>query len=143
MSDQWQAAQAAQAQAAQAAAKAEEERKAAVKTEYEQRKERTAQLTNLTLQATDGNSQQPTPTQEENDLAALGLLHPDEKSNPPANPMPPLAAQQAYLREGTALPSAPAPVTTTATTAPRTTTTTTTAPRTTSTTSGSTGASGA
>jgi hypothetical protein len=122
MSDQWQAAQAAQAQAAQAAAKAEEERKAAVKTEYEQRKERTAQLTNLTLQATDGNSQQPTPTQEENDLAALGLLHPDEKSSPPANPMPPLAAQQAYLREGTALPNAPAPVTTTA---PRTTAATT------------------
>lgn len=118
MSDQAQAARAAEQQA-QAAAKAEEERKAAVKTEYEQRKERTAALTNLTLQATDGNSQQPTPTQEENDLAALGLLHPDEKSNPPANPMPPLAAQQAYLQSGTALPSAPA----TSPAAPRTTTT--------------------
>ena len=101
--------------------------------EYTQRKERVAALTAASLTATDGMAQQPTPTQEENDKLALGLMGVDEKSSPPANPMPPLAAQQAYVQDGTALPSPPA-----ATAAPRTTTTT--APRTTS---GSTGASGA
>lgn len=100
--------------------------------DYQQRKERTAALTNLTLQSTDGNSLPPTPTQEENDKFALGLMHPDEKVTPPQDKlMPPLGAQQAYLRDGTALPTAP---TTTTTTAPRSTTTTTT---------GATGVSGA
>jgi hypothetical protein len=100
--------------------------------EYNQRKERVASLTAASLTATDGMAQQPTPTQEENDKLALGLMSVDDKSSPPANPMPPLAAQQAYVQDGTALPSPPAP------TAARTTTST----RTTST-SGSTGASGA
>jgi hypothetical protein len=101
--------------------------------EYNQRRERVAALTAASLTATDGMAQQPTPTQEENDKLALGLMGVDEKSSPPANPMPPLVAQQAYMQDGTALPSPPAP------TAARTTTTST---RTTST-SGSTGASGA
>jgi hypothetical protein len=101
--------------------------------EYNQRRERVAALTAASLTATDGMAQQPTPTQEENDKLALGLMGVDEKSSPPANPMPPLAAQQAYVQDGTALPSPSAP------TAARTSTTST---RTTST-SGSTGASGA
>ena len=92
---------------------------AQVAQDYQQRKERTAALTNLTLQSTDGMSVSPTPTQEENDLLALGLMHPDEKSlGPQDKAMPSLEAQRAYLRDGTALPTAPA-----ATTAPRTTTT--------------------
>jgi hypothetical protein len=78
-----------------------------VKKEYEQRKERTAKLNEITLQSTDGTAIRPTPTQEENDLLALGLMHPDEKA-PPAmdKAMPSLAAQQAYLASGEALPAA-------------------------------------
>jgi hypothetical protein len=102
--------------------------------EYQDRKERTAALTDLTLQSTDGGGMtlQPTPTQEENDLLALGLMHPDDKAQAGQDKgMPSLAAQQAYLASGEALPSggAPAPA---PTPAPKTTTsTTTTAPRTT------------
>ena len=78
----------------------------AAKTEYQQRKERTAALTNLTLASTDGTALgPPTPTQEENDLLALGLMHPDDKARPAEDrAMPSVAAQQAYLQEGTALP---------------------------------------
>lgn len=83
----------------------------AVKKDYEQRKERVATLTNLTLQSTDGTAFRPTPTQEENDLLALGLMHPDEKAPPATDKaMPSVAAQQAYLASGEALPAAhPAP----------------------------------
>lgn len=99
--------------------------------EYQDRKERTATLTNLTLQSTDGGgmTQQPTPTQEENDLLALGLMHPDDKAQAGQDKgMPSLAAQQAYLASGEALPSAstpapaPTPTPTPTPTAPRTTT---------------------
>ena len=69
-----------------------------VRQDYEQRKERTAALTNATLRVTE--TSEPTPTQEENDLAKLGLLHPDEKSQRAAPEMPPLHAQQAYLATG-------------------------------------------
>jgi hypothetical protein len=79
-----------------------------LRQEYQQRKERTATLTNATLLSTDGNTLPPTPTQEENDLLALGLMHPDEKVQPPQDKaMPSVAAQQAYLARGEALPSAP------------------------------------
>jgi hypothetical protein len=84
-----------------------------LKREYEQRKERTATLTNATLQSTDGSVLQPTPTQEENDLLALGLMHPDDKvQSAQDKAMPSVAAQQAYLATGEALPQAhhaPAP----------------------------------
>lgn len=82
------------------------EQQQAAKTEYQQRKERTAALTNLTLTTTDGTALgPPTPTQEENDLLALGLMHPDDKAVPPQDKaMPSVAAQQAYLQDGTALP---------------------------------------
>jgi hypothetical protein len=83
MSDAQQALQQAQQQARQ---------------EHEQRKERTAHLTNLTLRNTESST--PTPTQEENDLAKLGLLHPDEKTHPNNPEMPVLHAQQAYLLTG-------------------------------------------
>jgi hypothetical protein len=64
-------------------------------------------LTNLTLQSTDGSVLVPTPTQEENDLLALGLMHPDEKSQSAQDKaMPSVAAQQAYLATGEALPHA-------------------------------------
>ncbi len=79
-----------------------------LRQEYQQRKERTATLTNATLQSTDGSVLVPTPTQEENDLLALGLMHPDEKAQSPQDKaMPSVAAQQAYLARGEALPSAP------------------------------------
>jgi hypothetical protein len=83
------------------------EQQQAAKTEYQQRKERTAALTNLTLNSTDGTALgPPTPTQEENDLLALGLMHPDDKARPPEDrAMPSVAAQQAYLQDGTALPT--------------------------------------
>jgi hypothetical protein len=68
------------------------------RAEYDQQKERRAALTNLTLKVTE--SQTPTPTTEEIDLAKLGLLHPDEKSQPAAPEMPPVAAQQAYVATG-------------------------------------------
>jgi hypothetical protein len=82
------------------------EQQQAAKREYQQRKERTAALTNLTLNSTDGTALgPPTPTQEENDLLALGLMHPDDKAAPPQDKaMPSVAAQQAYLQDGTALP---------------------------------------
>jgi len=84
-----------------------------LKQEYTQRRERTAALTNLTLQSTEGTAVRPTPTQEENDLLALGLMHPDEKAPPATDKaMPSLAAQQAYMATGEHLPSAAAaPVT--------------------------------
>jgi len=74
------------------------EQQQAARSDYDQQKERRAALTNLTLRVTE--SQTPTPTQEENDLAKLGLLHPDEKSQPAAPEMPPVAAQQAYVATG-------------------------------------------
>ena len=70
----------------------------AVKQDYEQRKERTAALTNMTLQVTEGAI--PTPTQEECDLLKLGLMHPDDIGAPEVPEPPPLHAQQAYLATG-------------------------------------------
>ena len=63
--------------------------------EYQQDKTRRANLTQQTLAVTEG--QTPTPTQEENDKLALGLMHPDEKAAPTAPEMPAVAVQQAYL----------------------------------------------
>ena len=74
------------------------EQQQALRTEYEQQKERRAALTNLTLRVTE--SATPTPTQEEIDLTKLGLLHPDEKSPGTAPEMPTVAAQQEYLASG-------------------------------------------
>lgn len=70
----------------------------AAKAEYEQQKARRAELTQMTLQVAEG--QTPTPTQEENDLLRLGLMHPDEKAAPAAPEMPSLQAQQAYMAAG-------------------------------------------
>ena len=69
-----------------------------IEQDYQQQKERRAALTNLTLRVTE--SQTPTPTQEENDRFALGLMHPDEKAAATAPEMPPLVAQQAYVTTG-------------------------------------------
>lgn len=116
------------------------EQQQAAKAQYDQQKARQAEITAMSLQVSE--SQQPTPTQEENDLAALGLMHPDDKVAVTAPEMPPVGAQQAYLSGAdAAAPKILNPVTTTTTTAPRTTTTTT-APRTTGTVS-STGSTGA
>jgi hypothetical protein len=108
-----------------------DEEMAAVKTDYEQTKSRRAELTAMSLQVSE--SQQPTPTQEENDLAALGLLDPDDKAVPAAPEMPPLGMQQAYLANvpGAAAPKIVNPVEPAPTAPARTTSTTTTAPRTT------------
>lgn len=85
------------------------EQQQALKAEYTQRKERTATLTNITLASTEGRDLPPTPTQEENDLLALGLMHPDEKAAPVQDrAMPSVAAQQAHLASGEALPQAQA-----------------------------------
>lgn len=106
------------------------EQQQAVKAEYEQTKTRQAEITAMSLEVSE--SQQPTPTQEENDLLALGLMHPDDKAVAAAPEMPPVGAQQAYLANvpGAAAPKIVNPVQ--STTAPaRTTSTTTTALRTT------------
>lgn len=62
-----------------------------------------AQLTEQTLAVT--AQSQPTPTQEENDLLKLGLMHPDDKANPDVPVMPPLAVQQAALEKAQPAPS--------------------------------------
>lgn len=85
-------------QQAQDLERARQQAQQQVRQDYEQRKERTAALTNATLRVTE--TSEPTPTQEENDLTKLGLLHPDEKSQRAAPEMPPLHAQQAYLATG-------------------------------------------
>jgi hypothetical protein len=77
---------------------AEQQRVQEGKQDYQQQTERRRALTDLTLRVTE--SQTPTPTQEENDLAKLGLLHPDEKEDPNNPEMPPLHVQQAYLETG-------------------------------------------
>jgi hypothetical protein len=56
-----------------------------------------AELTEQTLKVT--SQSQPTPTQEENDLLRLGLMHPDEKVNPDNPEMPSLAVQQAMVEK--------------------------------------------
>jgi len=84
------------------------------KEEYEADKARRATLAQQQAEVTAGSA--PTPTQEENDLAALGLLHPDEKAAASTAEMPSVAAQQAYLalgidpnlKAGTPLPPAAA-----------------------------------
>src|SRR5436190_23216104 len=94
-----------------------DEQQQAAKAEYEQTKSRRAEITAMSVEVTE--KQQPTPTQEENDLAALGLLHPDDKAPGGAPEMPPVGAQQAYLANvpGAAQPkivtSAPPATTTT------------------------------
>lgn len=86
------------AQRQQQLAEAEQQRRQQVQEEYTQQKERRAALTEMTLRNTE--QQTPTPTQEENDRAKLGILHPDEKAVPNNPEMPPLHAQQAYLASG-------------------------------------------
>lgn len=73
----------------------------AARADYQKRKEEVAQRTAATLQSTDGRELPPTPTQEENDLIALGLMHPDEKAVPPqdkAAPPPPRPAERSVPR---------------------------------------------
>src|SRR5580765_3635905 len=80
------------------------------KEEYEADKARRATLAQQQAEVTTGSV--PTPTQEENDLAALGLLHPDEKAAASTAEMPSVAAQQAYLASGVepgARPGTPLP----------------------------------
>jgi len=62
-----------------------------------------AELTEQTLKVTEQS--QPTPTQEENDLLRLGLMHPDEKASPDNPEMPSLAAQQALIEKAQPAPS--------------------------------------
>jgi hypothetical protein len=83
---------------AQQAEQQEQQRRQEATQEYETQKERRAALTELTLKVTE--NQAPTPTQEENDKAKLGILHPDEKADPNNPEMPPLHVQQAYLEGG-------------------------------------------
>jgi len=74
------------------------EQEQAARSEYDQQKERRAALTTSTLMVTENS--RPIPTQEENDLLKLGLMHPDEISNPAAPKMPSLEVQRAYLTSG-------------------------------------------
>jgi hypothetical protein len=62
-----------------------------------------AQLTEQTLKVT--SESQPTPTQEENDLLRLGLMHPDEKASPDNPEMPSLEVQQALLQRAQPAPA--------------------------------------
>jgi len=74
------------------------EQQQAARSEYDEQKERRAALTTSTLMVTENS--RPIPTQEENDLLKLGLMHPDEISNPAAPKMPSLEVQRAYLTSG-------------------------------------------
>jgi len=74
------------------------EQQQAARSEYDEQKERRAALTASTLMVTENS--RPIPTQEENDLLKLGLMHPDEKSTPAAPKMPALEVQRAYLTSG-------------------------------------------
>ena len=74
------------------------EQQQAARSEYDEQKERRAALTTSTLMVTENS--RPIPTQEENDLLRLGLMHPDEISNPASPKMPALEVQRAYLTSG-------------------------------------------
>lgn len=79
---------------------------AMTKEQYEADKQARATLTEQTLKVTGGST--PTPTQEENDLLRLGLMHPDEKADPDNPVMPQLAVQQAVVEKAVA-DATPAP----------------------------------
>jgi len=77
--------------------------------EYRADKEARAKLTQATLLASQNT---PTPTQEENDLLKLGLMHPDDKASPDVQEMPPLDEQQAMVDAAVrdaAVPERPTP----------------------------------
>jgi hypothetical protein len=74
------------------------EQQQAARSEYDEQKERRAALTTSTLMVTENS--RPIPTQEENDLLRLGLMHPDEISQPASPKMPALEVQRAYLAAG-------------------------------------------
>ena len=74
------------------------EQQQAARSEYDEQKERRAALTTSTLMVTENS--RPIPTQEENDLLRLGLMHPDDISNPASPKMPALEVQRAYLTSG-------------------------------------------
>jgi hypothetical protein len=83
---------------------------AVTEEQYRADQEARAALTKKTLEVTEQN--QPTPTQEENDLLRLGLMHPDDKASPQNPEMPPVAVQQAALRHAqqtAAVPDRPTP----------------------------------
>lgn len=58
-----------------------------------------ASLTQQTLTVSQGT---PTPTQQENDLLRLGLMHPDEKADPDNAEMPPTGLQEVFLAKAVA-----------------------------------------
>jgi hypothetical protein len=70
------------------------------KEEYQADVEARAKLTEQQNLAT--SQSQPTPTQEENDLLRLGLMHVDEKVSPDNPEMPPVAVQQLYVQQSIA-----------------------------------------
>ena len=73
---------------------------AMTKEQYEADKQARATLTEQTLKVTAEST--PTPTQEENDLLRLGLMHPDDKAAPDNPVMPQLAVQQAMVEKAVA-----------------------------------------
>ena len=68
---------------------------AVTEEQYQADKAARAQLTAATLSQTEQGT--PTPTQEENDKLALGLLHPDDKAPDGSPVIPSLAAQNALF----------------------------------------------
>ena len=76
---------------------------AVTEEQYRADQQARAALTAQQLKVTEQS--QPTPTQEENDLLRLGLMHPDDKANPDNPEMPSLAAQQALLQKAQPAPS--------------------------------------
>jgi hypothetical protein len=65
------------------------------KAQYRADQAARAKLTEQTMTVT--AQSKPTPTQEENDLLKLGLMHPDEKVDPGNPEMPPPGVQQEVL----------------------------------------------
>jgi hypothetical protein len=86
--------QAAAESAAKAAEAANKRRKDAAE-DYKKDNDRRAELNKKQAEVMENS--RPTPTQEETDLARLGLLHPDDKSATGNPEMPPVAEQQAEV----------------------------------------------
>lgn len=76
---------------------------AVTEDQYRADQQARAALTAQQLKVTEQS--QPTPTQEENDLLRLGLMHPDDKANPDNPEMPPVEVQRALLEKAQPAPS--------------------------------------
>ena len=85
----------AQRQSAAKAAEAATQRRKNAAEDLKKDNDRRAELNKKQAEVMENS--RPTPTQEETDLARLGLLHPDDKSATGNPEMPPVAEQRAEI----------------------------------------------